>query len=33
LICLIGIQRRSLILASVDLILPRAYVGRMWWVF
>jgi len=33
LICLIGIQCRSLILASVDLILPRADVSRMWWVF
>jgi len=32
LICLIGIQCCSLILASVDLILPRADVGRMWWV-
>ena len=32
LICLIGIQRRSLICASVDLILPRADVGHMWWV-
>jgi len=32
LICLIGIQCRSLILASVDLILPRAHVGCMWWV-
>jgi len=32
LICLIGIQCRSLIRASVDLILPRAHVGRMWWV-
>ena len=32
LICLIGTWRRSLILASVDLILPRAHVVRMWWV-
>ena len=32
LICLIGTQCCSLILASVDLILPRADVGRMWWV-
>jgi len=32
LICLIGTWRRSLILASVDLILPRAHVGHMWWV-
>ena len=32
LICLIGTQSRSLILASVDLILPRAHVVHMWWV-
>ena len=32
LICLIGTWCCSLILASVDLILPRAHVGRMWWV-
>jgi len=32
LICLIGIQCRSLILASVDLILPKGHVGCMWWV-
>ena len=32
LICLIGTWRCSLILASVDLIPPRAHVGHMWWV-
>jgi len=32
LICLIGTQHRSLVLASVDLIPPRADVVRMWWV-
>jgi len=32
LICLIGIQYCSLILASVDLILLRTDIGRMWWV-
>ena len=32
LICLIGTQCRSLILASVDLIFPRADVDCMWWV-
>ena len=30
--CLIGTQSCPLILASVDLILPRAHVVRMWWV-
>ena len=33
LICLIGTWFCSLILASVDLILPRAHAGHMWWVF
>ena len=32
LICLIGTWCPSLILASVDLILPRAHVVCMWWV-
>ena len=32
LICLIGTQCCSLILAFIDLILPRADVDRMWWV-
>jgi len=32
LICLIGTWCRSLMLASVDLILPRAHVVRVWWV-
>ena len=32
LICLIGTWCCSLILTSVDLILPRAHVGCMWWV-
>jgi len=32
LICLISIQYCSLILASVDLILLRTDIGRMWWV-
>ena len=32
LICLIGTWHRSLILASVDLILPRAHAVHMWWV-
>ena len=32
LICLIGTQCRSLILASADSILPRAHVVCMWWV-
>ena len=32
LICLIGTQHCSLVLASIDLIPPKADVGRMWWV-
>ena len=32
LICLIGTQHCSLVLASIDLIPPRADVDRMWWV-
>ena len=32
LICLIGTWCRSLTLASVDLILPRAHVVCVWWV-
>jgi len=32
LICLIGTWRHSLILASVDLIFPRAHVVCVWWV-
>jgi len=32
LICLMGTQCSLLILASVDVILPRTHVVRMWWV-
>ena len=32
LICLMGIQCCLLVLTSVDVILPRTHVVRMWWI-